>query len=122
MTKYEWVKEVDTAALETQRAQKEAALEAAKAAAFESEAARRERQYNEAVEEAKRDAAQAVLDKAQRYADAREISATRTKTNAEAALWLASSDQPHDQHIELFELLCATRNQYLVFQAEANAK
>ena len=122
MTKYEWVKEVDTAALETQRAQKEAAQDAAKAAAILHDRTRHERAQKEAEVEAAKAAVQAEIDRAQRYADAKEISAARTKTNAEAALWLASSELPHDQHIELFELLCATREQYLVFQAEAKAK
>jgi spore coat polysaccharide biosynthesis protein SpsF (cytidylyltransferase family) len=122
MTRYEWVKEVDTTALQAQRDQKEAALNASIDAAFESESARREREYKEAEEEAKRDAIQAEIDRAERYAVAKEISAQRVKTNAEAALWLACFDMTHDDRIELFELLCATRNQYFVFKAEANAK
>ena len=122
MTKYEWVKEVDTAALQAQRYQKEASLDASIAAAFESESARRERQYKEAEEEAKRDAIQAEIDRAERYAVAKEIVAQRIKTNAEAALWLACFDMTHDDRIELFDLLCATRNQYFVLQAEAKQK
>ena len=122
MTKYEWVKEVDTAALETQRAQKEAAQEAARAAAIALDRGRYEREQKQAEEQAAQDAVQAEIDRAQRYADAKWITETRTKRASDNFLWLACNEMPHDQHIELFELLCATRDQYLVFQAEAKAK
>jgi len=122
MTKYEWVKEVDTAALETQRAQKEAEAAKAEAAAILHERTRYERAQKEAEEEAKRDAIQAELDRAQRMADAKWIAETRTKSTSDNYLWLACNEMPHDQRIELFELLQATRNQYLVLQSEANAK
>jgi len=122
MTKYEWVKEVDTAALETQRAQKEADADAAKAAAILHDRTRYERAQKEAEEEAKRDAIQAELDRAQRMADAKWITETQKTSTSDNYLWLACFDMTHDDRIELFELLCATRNQYLVLQSEAKAK
>ena len=117
MTKYTWVKEVDTGALETQRTQREATREAARAAAILHDRGRYERELQQREEELAKDAIQAEIDRAQRKSDAKWIAETRQKSASDNFLWLGCTTLLSlDQSTELFELLQATRDQYLLMQ------
>lgn len=115
MTKYTWVKEVDTSALETQRTQRDEAQEIVRTQAIiqQRELELKRRQEDTAAQ----DAVQADIDRAQRKADAKDIAETRQKSASDNFLWLGCTMLlTIDQCPELFELLQTTRDQYLLMQ------